>query len=324
MKAIFICKNLMTSIMNKEIVLGQVHSIFNHACNIETEMGFVTLLNVKKVMSPMSLVVGQPEEVDFKRLDITRNMSFIFNREQIFARESSLCINLEGAQTWSSDAVINSSKIEEEDIFANIKTMGRGIGSFGKLNGINPLLCMLKEEMPELELQELQGYSSNKNMEFMKYRFLNFISSVVKLDFENIDQAAENVIGFGPGLTPAMDDFICGMMVSFIYFGEYYKLDLAHIYKFNQKLISKSLGRTTRFSAEMLKHSAKGDTNQAVKELLQSIINQQNEGNIINALMNTIELGETSGSDMALGIYAGCKIMSNVKYRGEWLNEAIC
>jgi hypothetical protein len=324
LKALFICENLKKLITNKEIMQGYVHSIFKNACNIETEHEFVTLLAPGKGMSPMSISTDNGGAIDFIKLDISKNMRFCFNDENIFCKEKNFSIALASAKSWFPGVDSGTSNCLEKEVLLNIEKMGAGLRSHGKHNGISPLISMLKEEMPELDLQAIQTHSPDKNTEFIKDSFLNFIETVLKGDCKNIDRAARKVIGFGPGLTPAMDDFICGIMISFIYFGAYYNLNLSRVYKFNENLINKSLNKTTRVSAEMLKHSAKGCVNQAVRELLQTILNQKTEEAINSALIKVTKIGETSGSDTALGIYTGCKIMTNIKYRGEWLNEAMC
>lgn len=324
MKALFICENLMKAIASKEIVNGCVHSVFDSACNIETEHKFITLLNREKEMAPMSAIVDNGEKVNFKKLNLTQNLNFSFRANGISCGQENIFISLDNAEMWFPGVMLKSSNCLEKELLGNVKTMEIGLNTYGKLYGISPLVGMIDEDLPDLELAALQVCSTDKNFEFIRYRFLTFIQAVLKGDFERITQTAESIIGFGAGLTPAMDDFICGIMISFVYLGNYYKLNLSQIYKFNRKLISNSLNKTTKVSSEMLKHSAEGETSQAVRELMQAILNQQNEVNIINALVKTVDLGETSGSDIALGIYVGCKIMTNLKYRGEWLNESMC
>lgn len=324
MKALYICETLMKAIAGKKILSGRVHSIFDNACNIETEHEFITLLSKDKCIAPMSVIVDNNQQVNFKKLGITQNMNFDLSINSICCSQRNMFISLEDVQIWFPGFTAEYSSCLEHELIQNVKTLGRGLDTFGKLYGIGPIIGMLNDELPDLELTDLQAAPSHKNFEFMKYRFLNFIQGVLKADIGIIAQAAENIIGFGSGLTPAMDDFICGMMIALIYLGNYYRLDLSNIYKFNSVLISKSLNKTTRVSSEMLKHSAKGFTIQAVKELMLGILNSHIEKAIINSLIKTVDIGETSGSDIAQGIYVGCKIMTNLKYRGEWLNVFMC
>lgn len=324
MKALFICENLMKAIKRKEIVKGRVHSVFDNACNIETDHEFITLLSPEKEMAPMCVIAGNGSQVNFKKLNLIKDLIFNFSVSSICCSEENIFISLDGVQMWFPGVLAEFSNCMEEEVLENIKTMETGLIKYGKLYGIGPLAGILKDELPELELSGLKACSPDKNLEFIRHRFLSFIKAAANGDAGRITQAAENIIGFGPGLTPAVDDFISGIMISFIYSGHYYKLDVPRIREFNRELISKGLGKTTRVSWEMLRHSAAGEANQAVRELIQAIFNRHNAESVTKALIKTVGLGETSGSDTALGIYVGCKIMTNLKYRGEWTNESMC
>lgn len=323
-KALLICENLLEYITREKVVVGHVHSVFNNACNIETNNKFITLLNKDKGMAPMSAVVDNGEEINFRGLGIKQNVSFKLNVNGIMCHERNLYIELQNAQRWYPGVIIKPIGLLKKDILENIKTIETVLNTHGKLYGIGPLINILGNEFQELKVMQLPIYFTDNNFEFIKYRFENFIRAALKGDVENIAERAESIIGFGVGLTPSIDDFISGLMISFIYLGSYYNLNISNIYEFNKELIKKGLNKTTKVSSEMLKHASIGETNEAVRELMQSILYETDQEKIIKALIKTISFGETSGSDTVLGIYIGCKIITNLKYRRAWLNEAMC
>lgn len=324
MKALMICESLLDVIKRKEIIEGYVHSVFNSACNIETEHEFITLLSSDKNMAPMSILLDSQGQVNFKDLKITQNSRFIFNLNGINNIEKNIFINLDNVKTWFPGVIIKSINCLEKQLLENIRVLEIGLSAYGKFYGIGPLISLLSCELPDLQLKHFQIYSYDKTFEFIKYRFINFIKDLLNLDMEGVAEKAEGIIGFGPGLTPAMDDFISGLMISFIYLGNYYNLDVSQIYKLNKKIINQLLNKTTKVSSQMLKHSAIGETNDAVRELLNSLISNLDQQSIIPALLTTINYGETSGTDTVLGIYVGCKILTNIKYRRVYLNESVC
>ncbi|HEY8891206.1 MAG TPA: DUF2877 domain-containing protein [Clostridium sp.] len=325
MKGLIICEDLQKIILKGEIVRGYVHSVFKNACNIECDNFFITLLSKGKKMSPMSVIVAGLEQVDFNDLNIKRGLKFEFSKNEIYCSQRNLFIEMKDAYKWSSLAEINTKNCSENQLLENIKIIEQGLRTFGKLNGMGPLINMLGGKLPELKIATFNQYPFDKNFEFIKYRFINFIYGVLKANVDEIGCRAESVIGFGCGLTPAMDDFISGLMISYIYMGSYYNLDNARIYEFHCKIINSSLHKTTRVSSEMLKHSSVGETNEAVMDLMASILNvyDENASIIIKALIEVIGYGETSGTDTVLGIYVGLKILTNLGYRGEWLNESL-
>lgn len=324
MKAFCICKKLMKAITDKAITEGCVYSVFDNACNIDTGYELITLLNREKEMAPMSVIIENGGTVNFKQLNLTRHMAFNFNQSSIHCDSINLFIDLEGSREWFSGIQSRPEKCQEKDFLENIAVLEQGIGSYCKHDGISPVIGMLGEEMPELGLAAFNVSPNDKIIRFIKYRFLSFIKAAAVGDTDSIAQKAGSVIGFGSGLTPAMDDLISGIMISYIYLADYYNIDIERINRLNRRMISEGSGRTTRVSMEMLRHSAEGETNQAAKVLMLALLDSNNEQNIINALIRNVRIGETSGSDMVLGIYIGCKIMTNYKFRGEWLNESMC
>jgi len=325
LKGLIICEDLQKIILKGEIVRGYVHSVFKNACNIECDNLFITLLSKGKKMSPMSVIVEGFQQVDFNDLDIKQGLKFEFSKNEIYCSQRNLFIEIKDACNWSSHTEMNTKNCLENQLLEHIKIIEQGVRTLGKLNGMGPLINMLGGKLPELKIATFNQYPFDKNFEFIKDRFINFIYGVLKANVDEIGCRAESVIGFGCGLTPAMDDFISGLMISYIYMGSYYKLDCARIYEFNRRIINSSLNKTTRVSSEMLKHSSIGETNEAVMDLMASILNvyDENVSIIIKALIEVIGYGETSGTDTVLGIYVGLKILTNLEYRGEWLNESL-
>lgn len=330
LKGLFICENLQNIILKKGRLCGQVHSVFKNACNIECENLFVTLLSKEKKMSPMSVMVEGLEQSDFNALNITQGLTFEFSENKICCTQKNLFIDMNNAKTWSSLAKTNTSRCLEHQLLEKIKIIGQGLKTRGRLYGMGPLVNSLSDKLPELELVPLHQCTFNKSFEFIENRFMDFIQAVISAEVDSIGIVAQGVIGFGCGLTPSMDDFISGLMITYIYMASYYKLNYEQIYEFNNKIISSGLSKTTRVSSEMLKHSAVGETNEAVQDLMAAILNfnddkdDENHRNIIRTLIEVISFGETSGTDTALGIYVGLKILINLKYRRVWLNEFAC
>lgn len=315
MKAFYICKDLMNYITEQKDLEGQIHSVFKNACNIAINDKFITILNKDKYMAPMSLTVIDEEETNFISLGLKQGLKVEINVNDIIFPEKNIYINLKNAQLCNSEADLKPSALGQKDILDNLILVENTIKTKGKLHGIGPLINILVSEMPELNLIHFPINYNDNNFNFIRNRFVYFMHQAAAFDIENISNAGDKVIGFGTGLTPSMDDFICGMMISFVYLGDYYKLNMEAIHKFNMVLINNGLNKTTRVSSEMLKHSSLGRTNEAVRQLIYSILHDIEEEKIIKALINTIGFGETSGTDTALGIYTGCRIMTNLRYR---------
>jgi hypothetical protein len=330
LKGLFICENLQNMILKRGILRGRVHSVFGNACNIECEDLFITLLSKGKKMSPMSVIVDNGGKVDFKELNIIQGLMFEFSESEIYCLKRNLFISINNAKVRYLGAQRKTSNCSEQELLESIKVIEQGLKNHGKNYGMGPLLNMLADKVPELELISFNECAFDISFEFIKDRFMNFIQALIKAEVEGIGDIADCVIGFGCGLTPAMDDFISGVMVTYIYMASYYKLNHELIYKFNSKVIRTGLNKTTRVSSEMLKHSSVGETNDAIHDLMAAILNFNNDNkddnhrNIIRTLIEVVGYGETSGTDTAIGIYMGLRILTNLKYRRVWLNESVC
>ncbi len=328
-EGLFICEDLQNIILKRGTLSGQVHSVFKNACNIDCNGLFITILSKGKIMCPMSVIVHDKDQVNFNDENVAQGFRFEFRENEIYCRQSNLFIDMRNSKKWSPRAESMDSYCLENELLENIVVMEQGLKAHGNHYGMGSLINMLAIKLPELQLVQFKKIPFDKSYKFIVNRFINFINAVIKADISEIGFIAQGVIGFGCGLTPAMDDFISGLMTAYIYMGSYYKLKLNQIYEFNNKILSQGLYKTTKVSCEMLKHSSRGETNEAVKDLMAAILNFYNENcheskiSIFKGLKQVIGYGETSGTDTALGIYLGLKILTNLKYRRVWLDEYV-
>ena len=284
-------------------------------------------------MGPMSILVGGLIEVDFNKLKISQGDIFEFNKGEIICIEKNIFISLNHACKWSSSIncdennSLKNYNLSEQELLENINIMENKLKVFAKHNVLGSLVNMALKKIPDIKIIGFYENKNDREFEFIKDRFMNFINALIIGNLEIIEHTAKEVIGFGCGLTPAMDDFIGGLMASYICMGNYYRLNLPKIYEVNKSIIKNNLNKTTTVSAEMLKHSSVGEVNEAARNLMSVMFNSnenKNPEDIINALIEVGSYGETSGTDTMFGIYVGLKILSNFKFRRTYLNEFVC
>lgn len=312
MKAIMICKRVVSKIKLEGTVVGYVHSVFNNACNIETiDQKLITLLKVHKPMAPMSITVElDTQELDFIKLNISVGMKFVLNEDEILCAEANVKISLKEVSLWDSKPDFSFLTVSQVEMEGNIGALEVGLNQYGKFDGIGPLIRVLQDSLSELNLKLSVKISEDKGFQFIMERFVNFITLITEGNINNISIGAKKILGFGQGLTPSVDDFISGLMLSLLYMHQYYKLDLAKIYSLNSEIVKEIFGRTTRVSTEMLIFASLGETTESVRSLILSLLSQNNKAEILRKTIKVIYFGETSGTDIAVGIYVGCKIMN--------------
>lgn len=114
---------------------------------------------------------------------------------------------------------------------------------------------------------------------------------------------AERLLGLGPGLTPAGDDVLAGLL-----------LGLRHLGGSSGAALAAALGagvlpaaerRTTAISAALLRHAAGGAAADPVIDVLDAVGGRLA---LAPALRRLLAVGHTSGADLATGLLAGATV----------------
>lgn len=127
--------------------------------------------------------------------------------------------------------------------------------------------------------------------------------------------AAEQLVGLGPGLTPSGDDVLAGLLVALRHLGGATGADravwladwLAAAVTFDVR------GRTTPISAALLHCAARGEASGEVLAVLRGLAGRQS---LEPALRRLLQLGHTSGADLAWGLRIGLAAVIDLEGRG--------
>lgn len=315
MKATNICTMLATRLDNEVVLKARVHSIFKNACNLVTlQDEFITILNSDRKIYPMSLVIDGKGNFDFTALNILQGMEFILHKRRIYSADIGLYIDVSKAKKWNPEPDLNFTPISHRNIKKNIKSLEKGINLYGKFSFIAPLVMFLGESYSCFNINIKFKEVLEEKYKFITERFCEFIDLVVQNNLDKISYSSKKLIGFGLGLTPSMDDFISGIMISLVYLTKYCGFETSEAYNLNSEIIREGLESTTRVSSEMLTFSAVGKSSQLVKNLVLALLCETEEYRIIHRVKEAVDVGETSGTDTIFGIYVGFKIINNIKF----------
>ena len=124
----------------------------------------------------------------------------------------------------------------------------------------------------------------------------------------DVAAAAGALVGLGPGLTPAGDDLLAGVMAGLVVFGR--ALERAGTLAAAERLRSAVLehaAATTPLAADLTAHAARGALVQPAAELCRVIADQRpsSEKALEPALERLLRIGHTSGRDLAEGLLLG-------------------
>ncbi|WP_344918125.1 DUF2877 domain-containing protein [Streptosporangium oxazolinicum] len=128
--------------------------------------------------------------------------------------------------------------------------------------------------------------------------------------------AAEQLVGLGPGLTPSGDDVLAGLLVALHHLGGATGAGravwlagwLAAAVTFDVR------GRTTPISAALLHCAARGEASGEVLAVLRGLAGRQS---LEAALHRLLQLGHTSGADLAWGLRIGLAAVIDLEGGGD-------
>ncbi len=118
-----------------------------------------------------------------------------------------------------------------------------------------------------------------------------------------IDEAIGRLIGLGPGLTPAGDDFLLGLLTALNIPGSP-RADLRYI---GAAAVACAARRTNRISLAALHHAANGRVRDRIVHLCRTLM-YDSAGTMCAALDGVLRIGASSGTDISLGLLAGFRL----------------
>lgn len=308
MNGIYICRDLMELLNKGEIREGKIHSVFKNAVNIISNNYLFTLVGMEKPIAPMSI---QVKSEDFTGAYLLPDMEVSISPSKINFKDSNLVISLRRAKLWDSTPQFNFIRDKEKNVLFKISKLEELIIKRGRIEGIAPLIFNSAEHLDCMVLNNSYEIPHNKYTLFIYERFINFINAIENYKMDEIKRFRDKIIGFGLGLTPSMDDFLAGLMISMYYATYYYDLDIKKTHDINNEIIKDIKGKTTLISEKMLKYASKGKCNEDLRNFMISIFSPCDETTFIENTLNVINFGETSGSDILCGVYVGFNIVHN-------------
>jgi Protein of unknown function (DUF2877) len=117
-----------------------------------------------------------------------------------------------------------------------------------------------------------------------------------------IGNVMASVVGRGPGLTPAGDDVLVGILA--VLNSPHSGFAGAKIAKTLGRLVVPLLPTTSRISGQLLRQAANGRFGRVVHELLSALIEDQLQRKLAETVRRILETGATSGADTCEGLLA--------------------
>jgi len=280
---------------------GEVHSVFDRTFNIIIGDELVGVARNSISRSPINLITDIPSSKNMPSLGVRKGMQVRKVGNRVLVGEV-LEISLEGAQLWRPKTRAERC-LGPELIKRNLELAKQLAASKGGREGLGQLLKHVDEiaagKMPQ---------TSDLNMvaRAVLPRLIDLVKAAKSENVEGVKGTTQKLIGLGPGLSPSADDTLSGLTAALWWVSHSLNKKINRVKKINETVVSCS-NKTTLLSQQLLKHAAKGETNERVGELLEAILAGA-PPDVESGVEEVLKIGETSGIDMVVGVLVGLNL----------------
>ncbi|MFJ7727585.1 DUF2877 domain-containing protein [Neobacillus sp. NPDC097160] len=279
--------------MNHSKFSGIVHSTFNRTFNIYCfENGELYTIACREIDNGPNTLIIDVGNVSFMGIEVNDR---VFVENDTFNIGNKLSVSLDHAARWES--VIPTFPSNVENLKQNVARMKDCIDMYGKGGGMKK--HVLKQTPFEAEMSTM--LEKRKNL---------LLDELVSNRMTNALQHAVSLIGLGPGLTPSGDDFLSGLFTIF-------NMKNSPFYakrSFCEDVLMNAKALTNDISYMAMKKASNGKVRESIICLLDSLI-AGNEEDLILSLNKVLNIGSSSGTDIAVGLV--CGLEANIRAGGK-------
>jgi hypothetical protein len=265
---------------------ARVHSVFDHAVNLraDDDRALYALVSAQRDNAPATLVVDVP---DFGGLGL-RPGAPVTLRDSGILCAGGVEIVLGGARPWDATLPV----LDDADL--PLEWMERFVARHGVAGGIEPRL----RDTTALERATARTLADAR---------AGLETALRARDAAAVQAHASRLIGLGPGLTPAGDDFVVGVVIACAVTGGRTKSDPC--VDALRRVVDDSGDRTPDISHATLAHAVRGRVRESLVEFVESIA-AGDEELMARRAHRVLAIGATSGTDILSGLLAGLRALS--------------
>jgi hypothetical protein len=309
LQAVSISQPVMDTLERKGFA-GSVLSVFAEACNLVSAQGKIVALVSQRVGNgplnivlegggffPKGLEAGLPVEGDGRSIRIGEALTSEPQR-----------VSLAGAEVWEP-------RLEGDGLNADWP-------------GLKARLVVLHHHLlaqappASLVCPLIAGATAGRGVE-SAYRkaawgaIEELLAALRAGDRQGITAGAAALAGLGPGLTPAGDDFLLGLMAGLRTWPPFLEGKGLSVEETCQAIYRAAIGRTNLISLALLQSAQEGLFNEAWHELL-AALRQGKANDVKEAADRILGFGETSGAEALAGFLSVSRLSFRVRTFSMW------
>lgn len=278
---------------------GRVLSVFDHAANLETPAGLVSLLTSDRALYPDSirLTTYGPLGACGLRPGIRAEL----DGNRCLFPQIGLLIDFQGAPAKDLSIFHVAGLAVPDGLDTRLAHIVEAVARRGTAEGLAPLLFS-GERCPARNRFPPNCYTS-----FLQPRIEALFAAVQSDDLEQAAGAAARLAGCGPGLTPSSDDFLTGVMAALLTRAAADNR-IQPVLALTKRIAEAARPKTNAISGGFLAQSAQGLFSENVLAVMAALFSEGDPQALFEAAYKVACFGETSGTDILTGIYFGAKI----------------
>lgn len=269
---------------------GRVHSVFNRVINIECTTGkLFTLAESGLDNAPNTAIV---DVTSFEAFGIQAN-------DPVAAAKGELRVGDGVVMQWTTALTWQANLSRFADTDGNLQARLDWAWSYLARSGVQGGIVG----------QDLSDNSfAHKMSAALQERSGSLIEALEQMHMTSARQHAKSIIGLGPGLTPAGDDFLVGLFAVLNLPGS----PCCGWLGGGKDVLSHAKQSTNAISLAALTAAAYGQVRESISRLIGTLI-CGTPATLSESLDRVLAIGSTSGSDLVAGILAGLNLNLRVE-----------
>jgi hypothetical protein len=280
---------------------GEVHSVFERTFNILVDRKLVGISRSDIPRNPINMITDIPAGVTVQSLGVEKSMPVVIEENRLTV-EDVLEISLGGASLWIPRTEVENP-LAPDLVWRNFELAKRAAMKVQVGDGLAPLLRRV-DDISNEEWPKIGGLNDVSKKVLPPLSSL--IEGVKKGDMGKVKDAVGKLIGLGPGLTPCADDLLSGFSSSLWWVSHSFGKSIGYVESISGEIVAQS-ERTNMLSRQLLEHAAKGENDERAEKLLAALLGESSP-EIELLVRRVMEIGETSGIDMMIGILLGTEL----------------
>ncbi|MFQ6027310.1 MAG: DUF2877 domain-containing protein [Dehalococcoidia bacterium] len=275
---------------------GAVTAVFRRSCYCQWEGGpLFCVADGSSGAGPITLSVNLPETANLEDMGVAIGAPVVARDSRIYLGNR-IILSLDSADIWQPTQV--SEFASTETIQTRLLNLAAGLKPSLPPAGLAPLLPHVAQlaqgRIPQIpNLAPLTDLAAPR-VARLCHGILNDAPGI-------IDEAVQDLVGLGPGLTPSGDDLLAGLLVALAAISAPDRIMPALV----ESVQTHARTGTNRISQALLEQAAEGNGSQRQHQFLSQLLGAASDDRVETSAIALTQVGHTSGWDSLVGLMLG-------------------